>query len=160
MMQIRQYLLSVCSAALLSASILSLTPKGRVRQIVKVGSSIVLMIAVLSPLVSLNAEKIAKSLAMRRMDIEQMQTGVEIKNRDLLSQIIKEKSEEYILDKAREMGLELEVDLTMRDEGDYPYPISAKIEGCASDTEKMIVTKIVEQDIGIDAEHQEWITLE
>lgn len=156
MSALRHYLMSVCAAALFASFILTIVPEGRIRHIVKLGGALVVIVSVISPLSRLDIEQIAKSMAVIRMDAEQMQTGIEVKNREILSQLIKEQSEEYILDKAEEMDLCLSVEIEMREEGDYPYPVSVLVVGTVSEADQAYLKKIIEQDIGIPVDRQEW----
>jgi len=94
------------------------------------------------------------------MDQEQLRTGIEVKNRDILAQLIKEKCEAYILDRADEMGLTLSVDVVMREAGDYPYPVSVVLSGMISESDRLYFKKMLERDFAITPECQEWVICE
>lgn len=153
---LQNYLLSVSAAALLMSLLLALLPSGHVKQTAKFTGALLVVLAVVAPVVKLNADDLARSIAMLQMEKEQLRTGVEVKNREILAELIKEQSEAYILDKAEELGLTLSVDITLREEGDYPYPIAVTLWGEAAEGDKMLLERIIEQDIGIVRERQEW----
>lgn len=157
MSRLRSYLLSVCAVSLLSSVLPVLLPQGRIRQVIKLSAGVLVMLAVISPIMQLDTERLARSLAMLRMQTEQMQNGIEVGNREILAELIKEDCEAYILDKAEQLGLDLEIEIVMREEGDYPYPVAVTLHGEAAAAERSYMERVIEQDIGIPLEKQEWI---
>lgn len=154
------YLLSVAAAALFAALTQSLLPKGGVRRVAGFVGGLVLILAVVSPLAGLEYADLARSMAQIRIETEQMQTGVHTGNREILSEIIKQRCEAYILEKARNLGLSLEVTVTLEEDGTYPYPAGVILKGSFSQTQRAALTAEISQNLAIPARQQEWIAIE
>lgn len=154
------YLLSVAVAALLAALVQSLLPKGGVRRAAGFAGGLVLILAVVSPVARLEYDDLAKSIARIQTETEQLQTGVSTGSREILSQIIKQRCEAYILEKARNLGLSLEVTVTLQDDGTYPYPAAAVLKGTFTQAQRGALTAEISQNLGIPARQQEWIAIE
>ena len=92
------------------------------------------------------------------MELEQdaARTGVEVKNRELVSAIIKEKCETYILDKAAELGLALTAEVTVGGEAVYPYPVSVQLTGTPNAEQKLQMQRYIERELAIAKEEQTW----
>lgn len=148
--------MAVASAALLVSFVLALLPKGKIRAIFKFCGALLLILVVITPLTKLDVEAFAQAIAKQQMQIEQMRTGVEINNREILSELIKQQSEAYVLDKAESLGITVTVDITLNEEGDYPYPGSVILSGNASQEDQQYLSKIIAEDIGVPTECQEW----
>lgn len=72
------------------------------------------------------------------------------------AEIIKEKTEAYILDKANDLGAELSVEVFLSDD-DVPIPVTVLIRGNASPYAKKKLEQMMASDLGIAKENQEWI---
>ena len=72
------------------------------------------------------------------------------------SEIIKEKTEAYILDKAAAYGVCPEVEVFVST-ADVPIPESVRIRGSVSPYARKQLERIVEDELGIPKENQEWI---
>ena len=153
---LREYLLSVCLAALFCALALSLLPQGSVRRIAGLSCGLLMTAAALGPLIKLNDASVPRRLAALRMEAEEQRTGIEIRNLALVSQIIKEKTESYILDKAKSLEMTLQVEVTMDQAEGQPYPKSVKLTGHASHGQKTALQEYVEENFGISGSEQEW----
>lgn len=154
------YLLSVASVALFVALTQSLLPKGGIRRVAGFVGGLVLLLAVVSPVAKLEYADLARSIARIRIETEQTQTGVITGNREILSELIKQRCEAYILEKARELEISAEVSVTLDETEDYPYPISVILKGSFTQTQRETLTAVISQDLGIPARRQEWIAIE
>ena len=153
---IRDYLLAVSAAALLLSLVLSVLPKGSVKKAANFTGSLLLLLVVITPLAKLEISDLARSIAQINMEVEQMQSGVQIQNREIMAQIIKTECETYILDKAAQMSIHVSAEVTVSEVGDYPYPVSVVLQGNVTQEDKTWMEHIIEQDLGIPAEKQEW----
>ena len=150
------YLLSVSSASILVGLSSVLLPGSMRNKSINFVAAMLLLFAVVAPILKIDAGSVAKSIAMMQMDAEQMRTGVEVKNREILSELIKERCETYILDKAERMSVNVQAEITMSEEGEYPYPVFVQISGTLSVEDRTYLQKLIEQDLGIPPEQQEW----
>lgn len=153
---VRTYLLSVAAAALLPAVAQAILPAGAVKRTLTFCGSLLVLLAVLSPVAKLEASDMAEALSKFHLQTEFTETGVEVRNRALMEEIIIRQCREYILDKAAAMGLSPEVEITLRDDGGWPYPAAAVLRGTASPVQKAQLTRWIEENLGIPAAQQEW----
>ena len=126
------------------------------KNVINFVSGLLLLFVVVAPIAKIEAGSVAKMIAKMQMDAEQMRTGVEVKNRDILAELIKERCETYILDKAEKMGVNIHPEVTLSEEGEYPYPVFVRISGNVSSEDRTYLQDIIEQDLGIPLEKQEW----
>lgn len=153
---VREYLLSLVAAALLTTLVRSCLPEGGVKRVAAAVCGLLLMLCALSPLLRLQPEDIAQAISRIQMESETMRTGVEVKNRELVSQIIMQNTQTYILDKADSMGLSIQVSVEMDDSGAYPYPCRATLRGICTEAQRLRLSQWIEENLGIPAERQDW----
>jgi len=153
---IREYLLSVSSTALIVGVTSMLVPQGAAKKTVELIGAMLLVLAVIMPFAKISPAAMARTIAQFQMDAEEMQTGIEVKNQDILADLIKQKCEAYILDKAEKIGVTIDADITISKEGGYPYPVQVQISGRLSKEDRAYLQTMIERDIGIAVEQQEW----
>ena len=71
-------------------------------------------------------------------------------------EIIKRETESYILDKAQQYGCSPRVEVTIG-QGDMPTPDGVKIYGNVPISIRIDLERLLEQELGIAKEHQQWI---
>ena len=99
---------------------------------------------------------VAEELTKMRIAAEEARTGVEIRNREALSAIIKSKTEAYIWDKAQELGLSVSVDVAIEEDGAYPYPAAVQISGQFTEMQRQNLARYIEENLAIGKERQTW----
>lgn len=156
MIRIRKYLLSVAAASLLTSLLPALLPKGKIQKVESFIGSLVLILTILSPVVKLNASSIRKAMESYQIDLQDTQRGIEKKSRGALEELISQRCEEYIWDKAAQMGLQLEIEITVGGNPDIPVPVSASMVGVCSQEDQAVLSKILEEELGIPRNKQEW----
>lgn len=154
---VRGYLLSVAAAGILFSLVQVLASKPSVRRCVDLVGSLMMILVALSPLTKLDYETMARSLSRLRMDTEELRTGIAVENRALVGDIIKEKCRTYIWDKAKEMGLSLEIEVTVSGGTEYPYPTAVTLRGQATQAQKAQLSRYILENLGIPEERQEWV---
>lgn len=153
---LRTYLLSVVAACLLSASLMALVPKGAVHRTLSFLCGLIVILAAIGPVAKINFSRMSQELSRVQIESDEASSGIEIDNRDLISAIIKEKAEAYILDKAKGLGFHPTVQVEMEDGEDYPYPAGVSLKGACTEQQKMELSEIIEQDLAIPKASQEW----
>ena len=118
-----------------------------------------MVLTTLSPVMKLDPEQLAKAIAHLQIETENLRTGVEISSRELQGDIIKQQCETYILDKATAMGLTLEIEIQLHEDGQFPYPTGVVIRGSWTVAEQAALSAVITQDLGIPEERQEWISM-
>lgn len=152
-----QYILSVTAAAVVCALIKGLSSSGSYSAVVNLLCGIFLSVTILSPLDRLNMDE--WFLAFQQ---NFLQTGEDIsaegteQRTETLSAIIKEQTEAYILDKAAQWHSELQVTVYLSEDA-LPVPVMAELRGSVSPYAKLRLSKMLEDDLGISKENQQWI---
>ena len=153
---LRDYLLSLVVGSFVTSVVLALVPKGSIRRAAAFTCGLFLCLCALSPVMEINYESIALSLSRLQIQAEQARTGIEVKNRELVSAIIKQNTQAYILDKAESMGLDVEVEIGMKDTGDGPYPYLVTITGAVTQSQKNSLMQMITDQFSIAPERQVW----
>ena len=153
---LRSYLTALVGVSLISAAVLSLIPKGSVKRAAGLTCGLILAITAIQPITTIQDFTLAQAISRVWMQTESARTGIEVKNRELVSAIIKQKSETYILDKADKMGLKLTAEVTVKDDGVYPYPSGAVLTGRYTDLQQEELERYITNETGIPPEAQIW----
>lgn len=156
MSSIREYLLSISAAALMTGFAAALGFKGNTGKIINFVVTLLLVLVVVAPAAKVSVSDLAQAITSFRMNVEQMETGVEIKNREILGELIKEQCETYISDKADDLGITLQAEIILSKEGEYPYPVHVRLVGKLSDEDRAYLQRIIEENMGIPIQEQEW----
>lgn len=153
---IRRYLFSLCAAALLCSLVRALVPKGRMKSICSLLCGVFLAMTALSGLAGWQLTDVAEELTKMRIAAEEARTGVEIRNREALSAIIKSKTEAYIWDKAQELDLSVSIEVMVEADGSYPYPSGVQITGAFTPQQRKTLEAYIEENLAIGKERQIW----
>ena len=156
MVNIRGYLLSVVSAALLSALVLSLLQKkGTAFVVARLLIGLFLGITVLAPWTKIEiTDSIANISSIQDNADELVEMGKRLSD-DSVMVIIKEKTQAYILDKASTMGLVLQAEILF-EEDQLLQPYAVNLTGDASPYHRATLQQYIENEIGIPKERQTW----
>lgn len=153
---IRQYLLTITAAAVVCsmANVLA-GKKGTSAAVIKLLSGLFMTLCVISPLVKL--EKIDFGIFTDGLAAEAAQTASygEIMAKDAAGEIIKARTQAYILDKAASMNLDVAVEV-MLDSENPPKPCAVTIEGDVSPYSKEILSQYIADNLSIAKEDQQW----
>lgn len=152
---LRQYLLTIICATMLCAVALRIFEKNSAHNsILKLLTGIYLSITVISPLTDIRLQDITYSLPDYRVEAKQI---VEQSNSDVNSQlrgIITHEAEAYILDKATTLGIVIDAEIALSENGNTPQ--SVIIKGDISPYAKSRMQQIIIKDLGIPKERQLW----
>ena len=153
---IKQYLLTVITAAIISSFVNSLAGKaGSAGKIIRLLSGVVLTLCVVSPILSLNFSEVRDYIDAFSYDsAETVSVGTEYTD-TALRQSIKQQSEAYILEKAASMNVELTVEVTLSEDSP-PVPKDVALTGSISPYAKSRLSELIADDLGITKEHQLW----
>ena len=154
---IREYLLTVTAAAIVCSIAKHLAgDKSTAGKITKVVSGIFLTITVISPIKEFQLSKIDGLFDdYRIMAYETAQSGADMANA-AMGDIIKEKTEAYILEEAKKMGVDISVEVKLS-ESEPPKPDQAIITGIVSPYKKNVLSQYISDNLGISREKQKWI---
>ena len=152
---LRNWLLGITAAAIVLALADGLMPEGSVKRIGKIAGGLFLMLAILRPMLSVDYEILAGSMADYRYQVQQYSASVEIENERLKKIIIEDRTGAYIRDKAVELGIDcsVTVECQMNEEDQY-YPSSVILRGEMTQGQMQELTRVIESEIAIPAERQ------
>ena len=153
----RAYLLTVAAAAGLFSLLVTVLPDGRVRKTAQFTGALLLILTVLAPIMKLDSDDFARAIAKVQIDTSAFRRDTKNNDRELIAQLIKEESQTYILDKAAELGINVTAEVTLSEGSEYPYPVSVVLRGSPSEQAQNRLSSIIECDLGIPPDRQEWI---
>lgn len=152
-----KYILSTGLASLLVAIIGEFSDrKSATGTIIRMICGLFLAFTVLRPLTDLNFGILdAFSQELNADASTVISIGEELREESVRS-LIKQETEAYILDKARSLGCTLEAVVTVS--GDQvPVPESVRITGDVTGSARRELETVLEQELGISKENQQWI---
>ena len=153
----RDYILSIVAAGIICAIINSLSNgKSATGKITKMLSGILVCITVISPVTKISFSNIENYLEDLSFEADRYVSDGNEEAERSRSAIIKSQTEAYILDKAKNMGLDISVEVEL-DESNNSVPCGITISGAVSPYIKEVMTDYIESQIGITRENQTWI---
>lgn len=153
-----QYLLKLTAVALFCAVVVGFVgDKGALGKLVKLITGIFMIVTIAAPLGTLDMNGWTDYI-----DKLTLQTGSAVQDgenfaKDTLVGIIMEETSSYILDKAKAYDARLEVEVTV-DDSAVPAPCAVRIQGSISPYGRQQLQRIIQEDLGIKLEAQEWIS--
>lgn len=153
---LRQYLLTVIAASIICAVVNALMEKkGTLTAAIKMLTGLFLVVAVLSPLVSLQLSNMGDFTHDLEIAAGNAVASGEEMAREATAAIIKEKTEAYILDKAASLELDIEVEVRL-DSANPLLPDKVYLKGSVSPYAKARLCQCITDDLGIPEEKQIW----
>jgi stage III sporulation protein AF len=147
----RSWLTAVVAAAFLVSLSQSLIPEGTVRKIAGLAGGLALLLVMVKPLLGADFDQLDLRYEDYAGEIQQRQTELQEQSDQTLEELIQEKTEAYILDKAAELGVECTVRVLVEPgEDGTPIPSGAELTGQKSDA----LADYMEQKLGIPKERQ------
>lgn len=154
----KEYILTVLVAAILCGCItMFFKDKTGFGRIMKMLCGLFMVITVISPWTKMDFSHLLNYSESLQADGSSIVRDSELKVRKELSAIITEESEAYILDKAKQLGTELQVTISLSDDA-YPVPNQIEIQGNVSPYNKSKLSTMIETDLGVPKERQVWIS--
>ena len=153
-----EWVRGIAGAALICAAATALTPKGKVKNVLRLICGIALIIAMISPFLKLDLGSVSLDLSEYRKQADEITGEAEQKQNSLSRTIIENELKTYILDKAKSLNVQLdsvEVSVKWGDEGCwYPYEVSLSAD--IPLREKKLVSNSIEAELGVPEERQYW----
>ena len=150
------WLIGVTAAAMLAAVARCLMPAGAVQQVGSLVCAMMMLWAVLSPLTPLSGT------VFRDFDfagqIQGQETELKQKSEQLMKTLIEQECGTYIVDKAEQMGARCQADVVCRMGEDGVWlPAKVCIAGDLTGQQRGELERIIEEELGIDREHQQYL---
>ena len=157
MENLRQYIIAVTAAAMICGIIKSISDeKNTAGTILRLIAGIFMSVTVLSPVVRLDLSALA---TQSENFVEQANAAAalgENATADEINAIITDQTQAYILDKAESFGASLQVEVHIANNGTY-RPKAVTLRGSISPHAKSRLQQIIEEDLQIPKEDQQWI---
>lgn len=148
---LRGWITSVAAAAFLVSLSQSLIPEGTVRKIAGFAGGLTLLLVMLRPFPGIDVGGLNLDYGDYAAEIGRRQAELQEQSGQTLGELIAEKTEAYILDKAAALGVECTVRvLTEPGEDGTPVPVGAELTGQKSDA----LADYMERELGIPKERQ------
>lgn len=156
MQGLRQYILSVCAAAIICAVVQTLVQKkGSAASLTKVLTGLFMMFVIAAPFAGFRMGDLSSWLEDYRLSaLDAVQQGEQI-SANAFSARIKHQAEEYILSKAEAMQVALRAEVTVSADP-MPVPVKVRLSGSISPYAKLRLQEIIQEDLGIPKENQIW----
>lgn len=155
----KAYLIEITAAAILAALIRKLAPKSGAGRGARLGAGLLVLLCLIKPLGRFYRDGTALfSRDWGQIDPMASDEVSKEANR-LMESLITQQAEAYILDKARAMGLEAEVTVTVQLEDRYPVPWAVTIRGSPTGQQKSALETEIQDALGIPPERQEWLQM-
>lgn len=153
---VRQYIISVIAAALICSIVnCLLVKKSTYATVIKLICGLFLTMTVVGPLTNLELTDISSYINEFSIDAQALVDAGSQAAETEKKQIIKEKTEAYILDKAASLGLSVTVDVMLESDVN-PLPSEVKISGAASPYAKRALTQYITETFSVAEEDQIW----
>lgn len=153
---VRDYLLGIFVAAIICAIVTKLLgEKGTTATLTKLICGLFLTFTVLRPLMNVDLTDCLRwTDCYDREATQAVAIGTE-QTKKALTEIIKQRTQAYILDKAQALNTVLEVEVTLSDD-DIPVPLKVRLKGKISPYAKGRLQATIAEDLGIEKENQIW----
>lgn len=155
MSRMGQYVLSLLCAGILCGIGPRLLRDSGARELLKILCGLFLTVTLLSPLPGLDVEGSIRRILPASFSGEELSREGEAMSKEAMAQIIKTELKSYILDKAAQLGARIQVRVELSGD-DIPLPSSVTVEGTFTREQKEVLQKLLEEQLGITKEAQEW----
>lgn len=153
-----EWVRGIAGAALVCAAAMVLTPKGRVKNVLKFICGIVLLCSMLNPIIKRNFQFLSMDMSQYRIKADEIAQDAQQSQNNLSRTIIENKLKAYILDKAKSLDAEIQdvsVSVKWGDEGCW-YPYEARLRCNIPQKEMNLISNAIESELGIPKERQYW----
>ncbi len=154
---VRQWLLGVTAAALVLALADVLAPEGSAKKVCRLAGGLVLLLAAVGPVMGiLDGSAITQAVEDWRNQSKGYELELEEQRDELYLSIIEEETAAYVMDKARELGLECAaVEVTYGyDEDGVPCPWEVTARGEWTREQRAPLERLLEEELGVPAQRQ------
>lgn len=152
----KAYLIRLTAAAILAAVVRRMAPDSGAGKASRLGAGLLVVITALGPLGEMDLVAAAENLMVSGYSDVLTSQPVDRASNSLLTELIIESTETYILDKAQALGAEVTAQVETKLEDRYPVPWSVKLTGNVTQEQKAQLQRIIAEELGIPEDRQEW----
>lgn len=152
---VRQWLLGVTCTAMVLALTQALAPEGGVKKVCRLAGGLALLLAAASPLLTLEDGAVSRALEEYRAAVRDCGDGLAEKADQFYETIIAEETAAYIVDKAEEIGVSCQAEVTFAyDEDGVPYPWEITARGEWTREQRGRLSALLERELGVPVQRQ------
>ena len=152
---LRDWLMGVTCAAMALALIEGLVPAGTVKKVCRLAGGLAILLAAVSPVVKLDEGAVGDALASYRAELSAYEQTLAEGNDLRYKTIIAERTAAYIVDKAAEMGVSCQAEVTIGYvENELPHPWEITARGIWTPGQRAALSRMMAEDLGVPAERQ------
>ena len=152
---LKQWILGITCAALIGALAEALAPPGRVKRAGRLAVGLLLLLAVVKPLGALDYSALAEAAAGYRPDGAACEAELEEKSGAVLKAVIEERTNAYISDKAKTLGMDCTAEVTYYYGSDGEVrPEAVVVRGSWTEEQRAALSRTLEGELGIEAQRQ------
>lgn len=159
MTDFKAYLIRLTAAAILASVVQRLAPSGGAGRAARLGAGFLVLLTAFAPIVSINTAEAAEHLAIQGYSDPLNTEDFASATNTLLTELITEEAEAYILDKAQALSLDITAEVTAQIQDTYPVPWTVTIRGSPTAAQKAALTENIAEELGIPEERQEWLNM-
>lgn len=154
----RDYVIQLSATALICAVVLRFARgSGAVKMMIKLLCGIILSYSIIHPITDLSFSGIRQFASEFQADAQNaVQWGEEVYS-EAWTQSITQGVEAYILEKARDLKLDLCVEVELSDD-EIPVPVAVLLTGDVAPYAKSVLGDTISRDLNIPKENQTWIS--
>ena len=151
---LREYLVSVVSASMLSGILIRLTRNSASGEIVRMLCGILITIVLIQPITGKKALLWESALPEFSAQAEDVIAEGTAAADNMRKEFIKQRVQTYILSRAGAMDADIQASVTL---GENFVPCHVRITGRISPINRSKLTQLIASELGIPREQQEWI---
>ena len=151
---LREYVLRVVAAAVISGVLIRLTKKNGSGEVIRMLCGIFMTIILIHPIAGRKAvfrDVLLPDITGQAASISEEGTAAAD---NIRREFIKQRVETYILSRAEAMDADIQADISL---GEDSVPASVRITGRISPLNRSKLAQMIASDLGIPREQQEWI---
>ena len=152
-----EYVQAVTAAALLWGIGAGLLPEGTPRELVRLFCAIAMTITILTPLSRIDLTQVLQQSIPAVADWDDFSAKGEAMAKEASAQLIKSRTEAYILDKAEDLNAAITAEVTVSSDS-IPVPSRVRIRGAVSPYVRRQLETVLCEELGIPKEEQIWIS--
>lgn len=149
---LRDWLLGVLAASLLTAVALAMMPDGPVRSVGRLLGGLLLFLAVVRPVLGFDYGALRDILAGYTAELEETGQALVETQEQLTESIIAQGTDAYIQDKTAELALDCRAEVAWDWSGDAPVPAQVTVTGDLTPGERETLTQAFCEDLGLEPE--------
>lgn len=154
---IRSWLLGITAAAMIAAAADALAPDGAAKKACRLASGLLILLAVVKPVLTLDPADLSKELARYRAASQGYSAALETENLRLMKSIIEERTGAYIQDKAAELGIDCKAEVICSvGEDETPYPAQVTICGELTQSQIKALSRVIAEELSIPEQEQSY----